>query len=133
MHRISREIHFSYGHRLLDYPGKCANLHGHNARVQVELSSEKLNPQGMVMDFYKIKETIGSWIEENLDHRMILWEKDPLVPLLQQIGDPVVVVQENPTAEVLARWIFDEVRKRRFPVSRVTFWETESSFAVYHE
>lgn len=133
MYRVIREIRFSYGHRLIEHPGKCANLHGHNARVKIELSSEKLNPHGMVMDFYEIKETIGSWIKENLDHRMILSEKDPLAPVLQKAGDPVVVIKENPTAEALAKWIFEEVRKRRLPVSRVTLWETESSAAVYHE
>ena len=133
MYRVIREIRFSYGHRLIEHPGKCANLHGHNARVKIELSSEKLNPHGMVMDFYEIKETIGSWIKENLDHRMILSEKDPLAPVLQKAGDPVVVIKENPTAEALAKWIFEEVRKRRLPVSRVTLWETESSAAVHHE
>ncbi len=54
MYSVIREIHFSYGHRLLNYKGKCANLHGHNGRVQIEVSSEKLNSLGMVMDFYEI-------------------------------------------------------------------------------
>ena len=58
MYSVKRDIHFSYGHRLLNHPGKCARLHGHNARVQIEISSERLDPQGMVMDFEQIKETI---------------------------------------------------------------------------
>lgn len=133
MYRIIREIHFSYGHRLLNYEGKCARLHGHNARLLIELSSEKLNPQGMVMDFYQIRETVGAWIDQTLDHQMILSEKDPLVRVLQEAGEPVVLMKESPTAEALARWIFTEVRKMRLPIYKVTLWETETSSAVYHE
>ncbi|MCM8776283.1 MAG: 6-carboxytetrahydropterin synthase, partial [Candidatus Omnitrophica bacterium] len=122
MYRISREFHFNYGHRLVNHQGKCAGLHGHNARVQIEISSEKLNPQDMVMDFDKIRETIGAWIEEVLDHKMILCEKDPLVPMLQQAGEKMVLIKENPTAEILARWIYQEARKMRLPVSKITLW-----------
>lgn len=117
----------------MNHPGKCINLHGHNARVEIELSSEKLDGLGMVMDFYKIREAIGHWIDETLDHKMILCEKDPLVAVLQNEGEPIVLTKENPTAEVLARMIFEEARKRRIPVSKVTLWETENSSAVYHE
>ncbi|MBI3313745.1 MAG: 6-carboxytetrahydropterin synthase QueD [Candidatus Omnitrophica bacterium] len=133
MFKVIRQIHFSYGHRLVGHAGKCANLHGHNARVEIELSSEKLDKLGMVMDFYEIRKAIGSWIDETLDHKMILAEKDPLVPLLQKEKEPLVLTQENPTAEVLARMIFEEARKRRLPVSKVTLWETENSAAEYHE
>jgi 6-pyruvoyltetrahydropterin/6-carboxytetrahydropterin synthase len=133
MFRVTRAIHFSYGHRLLNHPGKCARLHGHNGRVLIEVSSQLLNNEGMVMDFYEIKESIGVWIDETLDHRTILYEKDPLVAVLQKAGEKIVVMKENPTAEALAKWIFNEARHRRIPVSRVTLWETENSYAVYHE
>lgn len=131
MYTAGREIHFSYGHRLLNYKGKCARLHGHNGRVAVELSSTQLDSLGMVMDFYKIRETIGKWIDETLDHKMVLAESDPLVPVLKKAGEPVVLMKENPTAEALAQWIFEEARKKGLPVSRVTLWETENSFASY--
>ncbi len=131
MFRITREIHFSYGHRLLDTQGKCANLHGHNGRVQVEISSGKLNELGMVMDFYEIRKKLGEWIDLNLDHRMILNDDDPLVPLLKKAGDPVVSMPGNPTAEALAKWIFDEAVKMNLPVAKVTLWETDSCAASY--
>ena len=133
MYRIGRDIYFSYGHRLAAHGGKCANLHGHNARVTIELSTEKLDAQGMVMDFFKVKETIGAWIRETIDHKMILWKGDPLVPVLEKAGEPLVLTESHPTAETLARWIFDQARHLRLPVARVTLWETENSFAVYHE
>lgn len=131
MHTVGREIHFSYGHRLTNYNGKCARLHGHNGRVCVEVSAEKLDGLGMVMDFYKIRESIGKWIDETIDHKTLLAENDPLVAVLQKAGEPVVVMKENPTAEAMARWIFEEAVRKGLPVSRVTFWETENSFASY--
>ncbi len=133
MFSVVREIHFSYGHRLFQHPGKCAHLHGHNARVQVEISSQMLDPQGMVIAFEQIKETIGLWIQKTLDHKMILWDKDPVVAILEKAGEPIVLLKENPTAEVLARVIFQEARQLRLAVSKVVFWETADSSASYHE
>ena len=133
MFYVSREIHFSYGHRLLNYEGKCANLHGHNARVQIEVSSLKLNHQDMVVDFHEIQKSIGEWIDNHLDHKLILCEKDPVVSSLKEKGEVFLTIDTNPTAEVLAKLIFDEARKMRLAVSRVTLWETNDSFAVYHE
>ena len=97
------------------------------------MATPKLNPQGMVVDFYDIKRTIGEWIDQNLDHKMILWTKDPLAKLLKKAGEPVVFVKENPTAEMLARWIFREARRMKLPVSKVTLWENQDSCAVYQE
>ena len=133
MFYVIREIHFSYGHRLLHHPGKCARLHGHNGRVEIEISSSMLNAQKMVMDFYEIRNILGAWINETLDHQMILGKDDPLVEVLQNAGEPVVVIPENPTAEILAKWIFEEGRKKGLPISRVTLWETPSSAASYRE
>lgn len=131
MYSVTREIQFSYGHRLLNYKGKCAHLHGHNGRVQIEVATPALNALGMVVDFYEIKQKLGAWIDANLDHRMILSEKDPLVELLKKAGDPVAVMKDNPTAEAIAKWIFDEARKQGLPVSKVTLWETDHCAASY--
>ena len=133
MHKITCDIDFCYGHRLIRYEGKCARLHGHNARVQIELSSAKLNAQGMVMDFHDVRETIGKWIKETIDHRLLLAEEDTLVPVLAKVNEPFVTMKENPTAEAIAKWIYEEARKRRLPVSKVTLWETPDNSAVYHE
>lgn len=133
MYSITKTIHFSYGHRLLNYQGKCANLHGHNGRVEIEISSEKLDKLGMVVDFYEIRKKLGDWIDKTLDHRMILSEEDPYAALLKKAGDPIVTVQGNPTAEGLAKLIFAEARRQNLPVTRVTLWETESCSASYSE
>ena len=133
MFKVAKMIYFNYGHRLLGGHDKCSHLHGHSARVEIEMATPKLNAKGMVVDFFDIKRTIGEWIERHLDHKMILWTKDPLAKLLKKAGEPVVLVEENPTAEMLARWIFREARLMKLPVSKVTLWENQDSCAVYHE
>ncbi len=131
MYRVTRQIAFCYGHRLLNYEGKCRNFHGHNGKVEVELASEKLDARGMVFDFKDIKSVIKDWIDKNLDHRMILHKNDPLLPALQKAGEPVYRMEENPTAEAIAKVIYDYAVSQGFPVSEVRLWETEESFATY--
>ena len=131
MFRVTREIHFCYGHRLLNYNGKCRHLHGHNGRVLIALEAEELDPLGMVVDFSHIKRVVQAWIDESLDHRMILHQDDPMLPELRRQNEPVVVVDFNPTAENIARMIFDYARSQNLPVVEVTLYETPYSFATY--
>lgn len=131
MYRVNKSIHFCYGHRLLNYDGKCRHLHGHNGQVDIELQGEKLDDRGMLTDFGEIKSVMKKWIDENLDHRMILRRDDPAVESLLDQNEPLFLIDENPTAETLARLIFDETQRQGFPVVRVVLWETPDSFAVY--
>lgn len=131
MYRVTREIHFCYGHRLLQYDGKCKNLHGHNGKAVITLEADKLDKLGMVVDFGRLKDTVGKWIDQNLDHRMILHRDDPVLPYLLSQGEPIHVVDTNPTAENIAKLIYDHARSEGFPVTEVTLWETESCFATY--
>lgn len=131
MYRVTKEIHFCYGHRLLDYAGKCRHLHGHNGRAVIALESPKLDALGMVMDFTVIKQVLGKWIDDQLDHRMLLHRDDPIIPELRRQGEPFVELDVNPTAENLAKMIFDFAVSHGLPVVEVTLWETESSFATY--
>jgi 6-pyruvoyltetrahydropterin/6-carboxytetrahydropterin synthase len=131
MYRVTREIHFCYGHRLLNYDGKCRHLHGHNGRAVVTVEAPELDALGMVMDFTRIKRVVSTWIDETLDHKMLLHKDDPVLPLLRQLGEPVHVLEVNPTAENIARLIYDFTRGQGFPVVEVQLWETESCFATY--
>ena len=131
MYQVTREIRFCYGHRLLNYDGKCRHLHGHNGRAIITLQSQTLDPLGMVMDFSKIKRVVSGWIDSNLDHRMILHRDDPILPELRRQGEPVHLLDVNPTAENLAKLIFDFAVSQGFPVVEVVLWETEESFATY--
>src|SRR5882762_259896 len=131
MFRVTREIHFCYGHRLLNYDGKCRHLHGHNGRAVIVLETAALDALGMVVDFSRIKRVISTWINETLDHRMLLHKDDPVLPWLRQQGEPFFVMEVNPTAENIARIIFEYTRAQGFPVVEVHLWETEDSYATY--
>ena len=131
MFRVSRQIDFCYGHRLLNYDGKCKYLHGHNGRAVITVESPELDALGMVVDFSRIKRVVSHWIDETLDHKMILHRDDPALPGLRKLNEPVVVIDENPTAEAIARLIFERVKGEGFPVVEVTLWETINSCATY--
>ena len=131
MYRITKRFHFCYGHRLLDYVGPCAHPHGHNGLVEVDLESPELDGRGMVWDFGEISSRLKDFIDSRLDHQMILRSDDPLAVVLREMGDPVHLMTANPTAENLARLIYDEGRQRGIPVSAVRFWETPRNCAEY--
>lgn len=131
MFRVTRSIDFCYGHRLLNYDGKCKYLHGHNGRAVISIASDQLDERGMVLDFSDIKRVVSVWIDEHLDHRMILNRKDPAVPFLEQLGEPLHLIDENPTAENIAKLIFDFTASKGFPIARVDLWETRSCYASY--
>lgn len=133
MYKVSKAIEFCYGHRLLNYDGKCRHLHGHNARAEIELNSEKLDDRGMVFDFSDIKKAVKSWIDENLDHLMILNEKDEIIPMLEKAGERYLAVPANPTAEFISKLIYDHVKSLGFPVVSVKVWETPDSYAEYSD
>jgi 6-pyruvoyltetrahydropterin/6-carboxytetrahydropterin synthase len=85
----------------------------------------------MVVDFSRLKRVVGGWIDETLDHKMLLHKDDPVLPFLRQQGEPVHVLEVNPTAENIARLIFEYTASQGFPVVEVKLWETETCFATY--
>jgi len=129
--RVSRQIDFCYGHRLLNYAGKCRYLHGHNGRAIITIESETLDERGMVLDFTEIKQVVSTWIDDNLDHRMLLHKSDPAVPILRNLGEPLFLMEENPTAENIAKLIYDFTASRGFPIVQCQLWETPNCFATY--
>jgi len=131
MFRVTREIEFCYGHRLLNYDGKCRFLHGHNGKAVIAIESEKLDDRGMVLDFSDIKRVVSRWIDDTLDHRMILNRNDPAVEVLQKMGEPLYLVDENPTAETIARLIHEFTVSQGFPIVETHLWETPHCFATY--
>ena len=133
MYTVTKEIHFCYGHRLLNHQGKCRHLHGHNATAVIRLESDRLDELGMVCDFSDIGDYVKQWINRTLDHNMLLHTDDPVLPLLQEAGESVYVMQNNPTAENIARLIFDYVEKGGFPVIEVAIHETDSALASYRK
>jgi 6-pyruvoyltetrahydropterin/6-carboxytetrahydropterin synthase len=131
MYSVTKRIEFCYGHRLLDYDGICKHPHGHNAVAEIEVRTDNLDARNMVADFSDIKRLVKGWIDRELDHKMILRHDDPLVKPLQELGEPVYVLDSNPTVERIASLIFEKTRELGFEVVAVRVWETPSSFATF--
>ena len=95
----------SCGHRVYGHESKCACLHGHNYRITFHVEGELVDRDsiGRVMDFSVIKSHLCNWLEENWDHKFLIWEDDPWVNQLRMLDpDGVLVVPFNPTAENMA-------------------------------
>ncbi len=118
MYRIKVESDFSSAHNLREYKGKCEELHGHNWRVEVEVSSEKLDKTGMVLDFSFLKEKLNK-ILEGLDHKYL--------------NDTPYFKKINPTSENIAKYIYDRLKGLKIDVASVTVWESEKARATYYE
>ena len=131
MYSVTKRIEFCYGHRLMEYDGVCRHPHGHNAVVEIDIRADTLDGRNMVADFNDIKRIVKGWIDRELDHKMILRKDDPLAEALRTMGEPMYLLESNPTVERIARLIFDKSHEQGLPVSRVTVWETPTSWATY--
>ena len=131
MYRIAEIIEFPYGHRLLHYEGSCANLHGHNGRAEIVVAADSLDDRSMVVDFSTIGRIAREFIEGSLAHRMLLHRSDPLVEVLRAHDQPLFTMDSDPTAEAIARLIYDHVAAQELAVCEVRLWETGTSVASY--
>ena len=134
IHSVTKQIDFCYGHRLINYKGKCANLHGHNAVAEIRIDAQELDHRGMVVDFGDINAIVKTWINEELDHKMLLNKADPILSAMKDVwGQPCFIIDGNPTAENIAKVIYDYTCSKLglYTVASVTLWETPNSFAVY--
>jgi 6-pyruvoyltetrahydropterin/6-carboxytetrahydropterin synthase len=113
---VVKEFTIDAAHWLPNHEGACSTLHGHTYRVRVTYRASVLQPDGpacgMVIDFGDLKQAWQA-VHEQLDHRCI--------------NDKI----ENPTAENMARFIFNEMEQRLPGVARVDVWETPTSRASY--
>jgi len=112
--------HFSAAHHLRDYEGKCERVHGHNYKIELELKSPIVDRSGMVVDFTIVRQALEK-VLQRFDH--------------QDLNEVKPFDRLNPTAENIAKLIWEEMNlkfnTRKIKVSRVTVWETESSYATY--
>jgi len=129
--QVTKVIEFSYGHRLLEHQGKCRYLHGHNGMLEVDIDAEALDQMGMVIDFSHVNEVVKTWVDQNLDHRMLLCRADPLGQSLSDAGEPIYFMDDNPTAENIAKLIWQAARDAGLRVSEIRLWETSTSRATY--
>lgn len=126
---VAHRFHeFSYGHRVVGQGGKCEHLHGHNGVVTFHCQAKQLDSVGRVIDFSCIKSTLCAWLEENWDHRFLVWEADEWASMLSKLDHKVVIVPFNPTAENLSDYLLNVVGPKVLPpdvqLVRVDFQET---------
>ena len=133
MYTITKEVYFCYGHRLMNHSGKCRNLHGHSVKASITVTADKLNDQSMVCDFSDIQACVNDYIDQHLDHNFLLHKDDPIIPSLNQNHERYLAIDEHPTAEVLAKMIYLNVKKNGYNVQQVVLWETTSANACYRE
>ena len=121
MFEVTIEETFSAGHALRNYHGKCENVHGHNYRCQVTVEGEQLDSIGLLVDFVELKRVVHS-VLDRLDHQWL--NEFPPFDVL------------NPSAENIARYIYEEVSRGLGPTetTRLAFvklWETDTASAIY--
>lgn len=108
---IAKQFTFDAAHVLPDHPGKCSRLHGHTYKLEVMLEGE-MQANGMVYDFYDLKQIINEKVLLRLDHTFL---NDLISPS---------------TVENITLWIWNELASH-LPLYQVTVWETPTSFAQY--
>jgi 6-pyruvoyltetrahydropterin/6-carboxytetrahydropterin synthase len=122
MYELMVESKFAAAHQLRGYKGKCENLHGHNWRVTVAVTAERLNEQGLAIDFNDLKKALRDVLDQ-LEHTFL----NEIFPF----------TQINPSSENLAKWIYDTLAKKlnddNVEVASVTVWESDSASASYFE
>jgi len=137
---VTKRIEFDAAHRLSDYDGKCANLHGHRYAVEFTYSSTELDDIGFVIDFGYIKRTVGEWLDSEWDHKSIL--KEGSFGIMGQdfiVVDEVALMKQNPTAENMAahlygiayQYLVDAELTGRVELDKVRVYETPTSWAEF--
>lgn len=149
-YRIAKTFEVEYGHRLHKHPEKCRFLHGHRLRIEVVVRGTRLDDNDMVCDYKALKMLVADLVER-LDHAMALSSDDPELHRLAAIGERVLLFEgQDPTTEVLARWLYEGIAERLragrvvesptgtaytipedMRLERVRVWETSTSWAEY--
>lgn len=148
--RISKSFEIETGHLLTKHPDKCRFPHGHSRRVDIVLAAEMLDANDMVCDFKAVKAALQPFLD-TLDHAFCLNTDDPQFAHFEKTYGVQIVpfTKKDPTSEVMAKTIFDELKRRlaqssgvpdvryRVPpgvrIERVRVTETSSSWAEYTE
>ena len=137
MYHLKTEAHFDSAHFLAGYNGKCANIHGHCWKLEVEIADSKLvtegEKRGMLIDFGDLKKAVRG-AADSFDHTLI-YEKGSLkentLAALRDEGFSLTEVDFRPTAENFAKYFYDMLSSQGLPVSRTTVYETPENCAFY--
>jgi 6-pyruvoyltetrahydropterin/6-carboxytetrahydropterin synthase len=103
--RIAKTFEVEYGHRLCKHPEKCRFPHGHSLKIEIVARGRFLDGNDMVCDYKALKVLVAE-VVERLDHAMALNSEDPHLDALRTVGERLLLFEgQDPTTEVLARWI----------------------------
>ena len=138
---LVRQLKFCAGHRLYRHEGKCAFLHGHNYRVDIEVVGDgggtQVDAVGRIVDFSHIKKRMLGWLDDHWDHGFVLFADDAeaLAAVRGMRPTKYFVLPWNPTAENMARYLLEVVAPAVLGdlgvvARRVTVWETDESSAT---
>ena len=113
---ITKRFNFESSHNLLNYNGKCSQLHGHSYILEITVKKRIDMKTEMVMDFGDLKKIVNKFVIDNLDHKYI----NNVIPYL------------NPTAENMVYWIWEILEKEALlkGLSKIDLWETKDSYVT---
>lgn len=140
---ITRYHDFSCGHRVMHGEGQCARLHGHNYRVTFKVAAP-IDETGHAIEFSAIKTKLCAWLEDNWDHRFLLWQDDPMVRIFRygaahfrqdllsdegvaalQLDASIHLVPFHPTTENIAQYLLDVVGPQQLAGTGATLMAVE--------
>ncbi len=131
----TRALEFDAGHRLVGHKSKCANIHGHRYRLEVTCIG-KPDKIGVIIDFAEVKGRVGRWLEDHLDHGMLVRKDDAaIIELCKSQNWRMYILDENPTAENLAVYLLGRVQHLlkdlapQITVQKVRLYETPNCWA----
>lgn len=138
----TRIFRIDAAHRVLEHKSKCKHLHGHSYTIEVQLWAPNLDKMGFVLDFGDIKELFGTWLDTFWDHNVILNSRDPILSIEDKSifagKDPYVLNDKNPTAEVLAEELFNQLSKillgykEELKITQIRLYETPNCYSDYY-
>jgi len=138
MYSLKVKISFRAGHRLLPpYQGKCNNVHGEYFTGVFFLGAQRLDNNGMVLDFGEVKKKLKNWIDKNLDHAYIHHEDDEVAQTLLYLKLKTFSMgKKNPTSENIAKLLFDKANEllgyNRVRILEVGVVESSESSVAYY-
>jgi len=140
--RISRKIEIDYGHTLPNSFSFCNQLHGHRGVVVATVEGDVIqrnghSEQGMVMDFKFLKDIMVEQIHDKLDHGFAVWKDDTEdLEFITKRNSRVLITDEPPTAECLAKWAFHQIHNHLpegIRLKQLRWYETPNNWADYEE
>lgn len=142
--KVTKIIETETGHRLTDYSGSCACLHGHRYRWEVTVEADELDSIGFVIDFKELKDILNATVNK-VDHAFLFHNKDPIIVELinpekflraTHSGDGrVFILDFNPTSENILNWMAVKIEDKlplHIHLHRIKLWETSNSYTIWN-